>query len=121
IGVIGVIGSPNEVRPYAELIKRYVELTWHESFQKEITDLENKIEESYLQYILLSNSKSETKTNEYGQLLGLDNDKQMFDIVIDIHNLLLEVVEEHTSSITAHNLNSLNKKDNRMKYNKRYQ
>src|SRR5699024_1063845 len=33
IGVIGVIGSPNEVRPYAELIKRYVELTWQESFQ----------------------------------------------------------------------------------------
>src|SRR5699024_9123031 len=48
IGVIGVIGSPNEVRPYAELIKRYVELTWKERFQKEITGLENKIEESYL-------------------------------------------------------------------------
>src|SRR5699024_158884 len=40
IGVIGLIGSPKEVRPDAKIIKRYVELTWQEIFQKEITDLE---------------------------------------------------------------------------------
>lgn len=119
IGVIGVIGSPNEVRPYAELIKRYVELTWQESFQKEITDLENKIEESYLQYILLSDSKSKTKVNEYSQLLGLDTDKRMFCIVIDIHNFLLKEVGEHTRSITVNNLKSLIIKEIRMVYKKK--
>src|SRR5699024_7392552 len=97
----------------------YVELTWQESFQKEITDLENKIEESYLQYILLSKSKSETKTNEYSQLLGLDTDTQMYCIVIDIHNLLLKEVGEHTISITVNNLQRLIIIAIRMGYKKR--
>lgn len=104
IGVIGVIGSPKEVRPYAELIKRYVELIWQENFRKEIEDLENKIEETYLQYILLSDPKSESRIAEYSQLLGLDTNKQMYCIIIDIHNFLLKEVGEHAHSLTVNNL-----------------
>src|SRR5699024_2962672 len=50
---------------------------------------------------------SETRISEYSQLLGLDTDKQMFCIVIDIHNFLLKEVGEHTHSLTVNNLKTL--------------
>src|SRR5690606_25319924 len=28
IGVLGIIGPPDQVKPYAQLIKRYVEMQW---------------------------------------------------------------------------------------------
>lgn len=107
IGVIGVIGSPDEVRPYAELIKRYVELMWQESFHKQIEDLEGKIEETYLQYILLSESKSEAKISEYSSLLGLNANKQTFCIVIDIYDFLLKEMDEYVYSLTVNHLKQL--------------
>src|SRR5699024_9984663 len=48
-----------------------------------------------------------------------DTDKQMFCIVIDIHNFLLKEVGEHTRSITVNNLKSLIIKEIRMVYKKR--
>src|SRR5699024_568414 len=92
---------------------------WQESFQKEITDLENKIEESYLQYILLSDSKSKTRRNEISYTLILNTDKQMFCIIIDIYNFLLKEGGEHTRSITVNYLKSLMIKEIRMVYKKK--
>src|SRR5699024_717012 len=78
VGVIGIIGSPKEVRPYAELIKRYVELMWQESFHKQIEDLESKMEETYLQYILVSETKNRARMLEYAEALGLHTEQQTF-------------------------------------------
>jgi len=104
IGVIGVIGSPSEVQPYAKLIKQYVELMWYENFRKEVEDLESKINETYLQYILLKRTENDSKLIEYSQYLGLDINKQMLPIVIDIYDYLLKEIDKHVHSFSVSNL-----------------
>lgn len=104
IGVIGVIGSPDEVQPYAKLIKQYVELMWQENFRKEVEDLEDKINETYLQYLLIKKTEDDSKIIEYSKYLNLPIDKKMFAIVIDLQNFLLKEIDKNVHSFSVSNL-----------------
>lgn len=89
IGVLGIIGSPEDVRPHAQLIKEYVEMTWQETFHKQLKDLETKTLEAFLQYVLLNETKSKTKIQQYAQLLALDLKSKYFCIVIHLGDSLI--------------------------------
>src|SRR5690625_2615269 len=65
IGVLGIIGSPQTVKPYAQLIKNYVEMMWQEAFHKQVEDLETKTLEAFLQYLLLSEKVNKTRLEQY--------------------------------------------------------
>lgn len=104
IGVLGIIGPPSEVKPYAELTKHYVELMWQETFYRQLSDLEDEMKESYLQYLLLNDSKNETRTKQYCKELGIKTDKMTFCVVVTLGNLLMKEFDGIVYSLTLKKL-----------------
>ena len=43
IGVLGIIGKPEKVKPYAKLIKKYVEMMWQDILLNDIITIEEKM------------------------------------------------------------------------------
>ncbi|MDC3412066.1 CdaR family transcriptional regulator [Terrihalobacillus insolitus] len=84
IGVLGIIGQPNEVKPYAKLVKRYVEMTWQESFRSEIEDLKAKTHENFLQFLLFEQHIDWKRLQHYCNILGIDCSINRICIVIDL-------------------------------------
>ena len=104
IGVLGIIGPPEEVRPHAELTKHYVELMWQETFYKQLSDLEDEMEESYLQYLLLNETKNDSRTIQYCKELNLNTENMVFTVVVTLGNFLMEEFDEFVYSLTLNNL-----------------
>lgn len=106
IGVLGIIGPPEEVKPYAEMTKHYVELMWQEMFYRQLSDLEDEMRESYLQYLLLNEAKNETRTKQYCQELGIAMDKMVFCVVVSLGNFLMKEFDGIVYSLTLKKLKS---------------
>lgn len=107
IGVLGIIGPPETVRPHAELAKHYVELMWQETHYRELEDLEGKIAEAYLQHILLNESLDKARIADYCNALHLDMNAKTFCIIIDLRVYLLREFPDHTFTLTKNNLKEL--------------
>ncbi|WP_029268665.1 CdaR family transcriptional regulator [Virgibacillus alimentarius] len=107
VGVLGIIGPPEEVRPHAELTKHYVELLWQETFYKQLADLKTKMEETYLQYILMNDAKNEEQMMQYCDALHIDMDTQMFCVVIHVEDYLVREFDDRVLSLTVNNLKEL--------------
>lgn len=107
IGVLGIIGPPEKVKPHAEFTKRYVELMWRETFYKQIESLESKMKETYLQYILLNDVKSDSRLIQCCEALNLNVEAKSFCIIIELGNYLLEKFDDTEYSITVNNLRML--------------
>src|SRR5690625_59537 len=104
IGVLGIIGPPEEVRPYAELTKHYVELMWQETFYRQLSDLEDEMKESYLQYLLLNETKNDTRTKQYCKELGIKTDTMAFCAVVSLGNFLMKEFDGLVYSLTLKKL-----------------
>ncbi len=89
VGVLGIIGSPEEVKPHAQLIKKYVEMTWQETFHKQLKDLERETLEAFLQYVLLNEITNTTRIKQYCEMLQVRYESQYFCIVVDIGDSLM--------------------------------
>lgn len=92
IGVLGIIGNPKEVLPYAQLIKRHVEVIWQDTIRSQIDDLETSLLEAFIQYILLVESSDPQKTAYYCEMLHIDPAWKRYCILIDIGDVLLQRV-----------------------------
>jgi carbohydrate diacid regulator len=97
LGVLGIIGPPNEVEPYGFLIKEYVEIMWQETFHQQISNMEEKTKETFAQYILLNETVQTQRVKQYCDTLGITYGKMYFCIVIDIANSLLQNAKKHIS------------------------
>lgn len=97
IGVLGIIGPPDQVKPYGLLIKNYVEIMWQETFHRQITDMKAKTRETFAQYILLNEVVQTERVKQYCGVLGIPYGKKSFCIVIDIGNSLLHSAKKHIS------------------------
>lgn len=104
IGVLGIIGPPDEVRPHAELIKKYVEIMWQETFYQQLESLESKTVETFVQSILLNGSLNLERFKQYCRLLKLDYKSKCYCIIIDIGDSLLDNMESKKNSYTLNNL-----------------
>lgn len=104
VGVLGIIGPPNEVKPYAELTKHYVELMWQETFYRQLSDLEDEMKESYLQYLLLNETKNDTRTKQYCKELGIKTDTMAFCAVVSLGNFLMKEFDGLVYSLTLKKL-----------------
>lgn len=93
IGVLGIIGNPLEVKPYAELIKKYVEMIWQETIHTHIEDLEAKTLESFVQYILLDGNRHKERVAHYCKVLQIEEGIQRLCIVINIGDSLLKSIQ----------------------------
>lgn len=103
-GVLGIIGPPDEVKPYAQLIKDYVEMMWQETFHQEIAELETKTLETFLQYILLNERTDQSMVEQYCEALKLNYTDNYFCIVIDIGGSLIKNYEAYQKSFERHSL-----------------
>lgn len=93
VGVLGIIGNPNEVESYAYLVKKYVEIMWQETIRVQIENLDAMTLESFVQYVLLNKTVDQDQLNHYCQLLDVDSSSNRACIVVDIGNFLLENVQ----------------------------
>lgn len=89
IGVLGIIGPPEQVKPYAHLIKNHVEMLWQATLRQQLTDLEYDIRETFSQYLLLHNAPNEANIKQYCDLLSIDFSLNYYCIVIHIGDSLL--------------------------------
>jgi carbohydrate diacid regulator len=97
VGVLGIIGPPDQVEPYGLLIKNYVEMMWQETFHQQITDMETKTKETFAQYILLNEAVQSQRVERYCDMVGISYGKKNFCTVIDIGNSLLNSAKRHIS------------------------
>lgn len=93
IGVLGIIGAPQEVKPHAQFIKRYVEMIWQDTFQAQLKDLERETLEAFLQYILLHDFTNKTRIKQYCEMLHLDYDSKYVCIVVELADSLMNRYE----------------------------
>lgn len=93
IGVLGIIGPPDEVEPYAQLVVKYVEMMWHETFDQQIEELETKTLETFAQYILLNETTNQVRVEQYCKMLDISPHTKRFCIVIDIGDSLLSSIQ----------------------------
>lgn len=96
VGVLGIIGPPEQVEPYAQLISKYVEMRWHEIFDKQLEDLETKTLETFAQYILLNDTTNQVRVEQYCKMLDISFHTNRFCIVVDIGDSLISSVQNRT-------------------------
>lgn len=93
VGVLGIIGDPNEVKSYAYLVKKYVEMMWQETLHVQIENLATMTLESFMQYILLSESVNLNQVNHYCKLLNIDSTSKRVCIIVDIGDYIVKNVQ----------------------------
>lgn len=107
IGVLGIVGEPEEVQPYAKLVQKYVEMMWQESKRKHADDLMQMKLESFLHYILLDGDKRDNgQLKIYASLLGINASISRVCIMIDIGHYVLKEMNKDPH-ITANLLESV--------------
>lgn len=99
IGVLGVVGEPEEVIKYAQLVKSHVELMCHEYLKNEMSILESKTLDNLIRYLLNSETKEDIEYSvRYGRMLGfhLDTDVSRVSYLIEIDvGVESKIEEEH--------------------------
>ena len=103
IGVLGVVGKPEEVKKYAQLVKSHVELLCHEYIKNEMTMLESKTFDNLISYLLNCETKEDIDYSvRYGKMLGfhLDTDirRTCYLIEIDVGIETKTITENETLS-----------------------
>ncbi|SDQ19809.1 CdaR family transcriptional regulator [Virgibacillus salinus] len=94
VGVLGIIGNPQEVESYAYLVKKYVEMMWQETLHVQIENLEAMTLESFVQYILLNEPINHEQISHYCELLHIEPNWKRTCIVIDIGDYLLKNMQD---------------------------
>jgi carbohydrate diacid regulator len=88
IGVLGIVGDPQKVSKYAQLVKSHVEMMCYETFKQEMVFFESKTLDTFVQY-LLHNTNKETSDHimRYGEMLGYDMMIDRVCLIINIDSL----------------------------------
>lgn len=89
IGVLGIIGQPEEVEKYVHLVKNQVEMMCQDAFHKEMKELETKMVEVFIQQIIhYDTDEQDERIIQYAKTLGYDQEICRACILIDIHRPL---------------------------------
>lgn len=88
IGVLGIVGNPEEVETYVQLVKSQVEMMCQEAFRKEMMDLESKMIEVFVQQMIhFENDENAKHILQYTKTLDYDLEINRTCILIDINML----------------------------------
>src|SRR5690606_13981237 len=71
-GVLGIIGKPEEVLPYAKLIKQHVEMMWEDTVRQQISELETSLLDAFIHYILIDKGGNQEKFRDYCSMLQIN-------------------------------------------------
>ncbi|MBR7552736.1 CdaR family transcriptional regulator [Allobacillus sp. GCM10007491] len=88
IGVLGIIGDPKEVEPYALLVKSYIEMMWHEAAHQQRRTFEISHMETFLHYVLFTPDAEKEKIIDYCDMMDIPHSKTRFIIVADFGHSL---------------------------------
>ncbi|HEY9576742.1 MAG TPA: sugar diacid recognition domain-containing protein [Pseudobacillus sp.] len=85
IGVLGIIGEPNEVGRYVEFVRTHVEMMLQESFRTETFYLQMKTTELFIQHLIhFKEWDNESTLQNYCEMSGFHFDRTRMCILIDI-------------------------------------
>ncbi|TNJ65707.1 transcriptional regulator [Paenibacillus hemerocallicola] len=85
IGVLGIIGDPNEVIKYVHLVKSHVEMLCLEAFRKETMHLETKMVEIFVQQLIhFKNDEDAEPIMQYAKTLDYNLETDRVCLLIDI-------------------------------------
>ncbi len=88
VGVVGITGEPDEVRPFGELLKISVETMLQQAFLEEQLRMEQNARELYIRDIISGNfSDDEDLFVSKGSILGFDMTVSRIAVVIKIYGL----------------------------------
>ncbi|WP_100403752.1 CdaR family transcriptional regulator [Bacillus sp. FJAT-42315] len=86
IGVLGIVGDPQEVEKYVHLVKNQVEMMCQEAFRKEMKELESKMIEVFIQQLIhYDTDEQQERVTQYAKTLGYNPDINRCCVLIDIH------------------------------------
>lgn len=94
VGVLGIIGPPEEVKPYANLVKKCVELMWQETLMLQSENLETKTLEAFIHYLLLTEHPQHDRVKQYCSMLRIPYHTNWFCTVVDIGGILMDEKEK---------------------------
>lgn len=88
-GVLGIIGKPEEVLPYAKLIKQHVEMMWEDTVRQQISELETSLLDAFIHYILIDKGGNQEKFRDYCSMLQINPYLRGYCILIDIGDAII--------------------------------
>ncbi|OZU90491.1 hypothetical protein CIL03_04915 [Virgibacillus indicus] len=92
LGVLGIIGDPQKVRPYVNLLKKYVEMMWQETMHQQLEQLEKQTLETFVQYILLNEEVNKERVIKFCEVLQINYMVKRYCVIVDIGDSLLNRV-----------------------------
>ncbi|WP_175614565.1 sugar diacid recognition domain-containing protein [Piscibacillus halophilus] len=94
VGVLGIIGDPKNVEPYALLLKNYVEMLWKEIYQSQQDSLYSHTLERFTQYVLLNNELDEGQTEQYSNDLNVAINKKRICMIVTLNHPIIYYAEQ---------------------------
>ncbi|GAK08441.1 sugar diacid recognition domain-containing protein [Geomicrobium sp. JCM 19038] len=85
IGVLGIVGNPEDVNNYTKLVKSHVEMLCYESFYQESAILEAKKHDTLIHHLLHTPSTSTDRIEQYANMIGFDLYQRRCCILIEFH------------------------------------
>ncbi|KAB7704783.1 hypothetical protein F9802_16575 [Bacillus aerolatus] len=96
IGVLGIIGEPDEVGRYVEFVRNHVEMMLRESFRTESFYIQMKTTELFIQHLIhFKEWDNEGTLHNYCEMSGFHFDQPRLCILIDIPSLHKPKEEEN--------------------------
>ncbi|WP_054751667.1 sugar diacid recognition domain-containing protein [Piscibacillus salipiscarius] len=99
VGVLGIIGDPEEVEPYALLLKNYVEMLWKEIYQSQQDSLYSHTIERFAQYVLLNNELDTEQTRQYASDLKISIEQKRIVVIITLNRPIIYYAEQTLTPI----------------------
>ncbi|TCP31313.1 CdaR family transcriptional regulator [Scopulibacillus darangshiensis] len=91
IGVVGIVGDPQEMSKYVQLVKSQVEMMCQEAFKTEMLELESKmIEVMVKQIIHCKQGETTDHILQYAKLLDYNLESEYTCMLIDIECLFIQ-------------------------------
>ncbi|KIL78090.1 CdaR family transcriptional regulator [Bacillus badius] len=105
IGVLGIIGEPEEVGKYVEFVRTHVEMLLQQSFRTESFYLQMKTTELFIQHLIhFKEWESEDTLQNYCSMSGFHFDCPRMCILIDLSSLHTAKGEEGVLRISQYDL-----------------
>lgn len=105
VGVVGITGEPDEVRPFGQLLKISVEAMLRQFFLSEQLRMEQNARELYISDILNGNFQESTGTFlAKGEVLGYNMALPRIALVIKIYNSDWSVIQTYGKMEAEHNI-----------------
>ncbi|OCA80933.1 CdaR family transcriptional regulator [Pseudobacillus wudalianchiensis] len=105
IGVLGIIGEPDEVGKYVEFVRTHVEMLLQESFRTETFYLQMKTTELFIQHLIhFKEWDNEGTLQNYCEMSGFHFDRPRMCILIDIEALQTAKREKKAVRISQYDL-----------------